>query len=453
MWLLAHGLVGRADLPIPFWLFAWCTAAVVALSFAGLGAAWSTPRFAGDRFRPLPDAVSRVLTSRAVEIACGALGVVLLLAVIASGLLGTQIPGENLAPTFVYVAFWLGFVPLSVLFGDVFAAFNPWRAVGRAVGWAFRGVGAEPLAYPARLGYYPAAVGLLCFAALELISARGDRPGTIAIAALVYSAVTWIAMGVFGVDTWSRRGEAFGVYFNLFSRLSAFERRGRQIGVRPLLSGLAQLGAQSGLVAVVMVMIGTVTFDGLSAGPTWLSNTRGIIGSLIDAGVSPRAAVELVWAVGMWLIVLAICGLYALAMSGAHTVERRFSTRELARRFAPSLVPIGLAYAAAHYVSLLVFQGQLILPRASDPLGEGWDLFGAAGGQIDLGVLSAEAFWYLQTGFVVTGHVAALALAHDRALVLYGDPGRALRSQRWMLAIMITFTVLALWLLSEAAEG
>jgi len=45
-------------------------------------------------------------------------------------------------------------------------------------------------------------------------------------------------------------------------------------------------------------------------------------------------------------------------------------------------------------------------------------------------------------------------LAHDRALVLYPDDRRkAVRSQYWMLAIMVFFTVLALWLLSEASKG
>jgi hypothetical protein len=201
-----------------------------------------------------------------------------------------------------------------------------------------------------------------------------------------------------------------------------------------------------------MVMIGTVTFDGLSAGPTWLNATREPIGTLIDAGLKPRWSVELVYALGMTAIVLAIIALYHLAIAGVRTVDRR-PARELARLFAPSLVPIALAYAAAHYVSLLLFQGQMILPLASDPAGQGWDLLGKADGDIDYSFISPETFWYIQAAFVVGGHVAALALAHDRGLELYGSGRRAARSQRWMLGVMVIFTVLALWLLSEAAEG
>ena len=453
MTLLAHGLVGKADLPIPMWLFIWSAAAVLVISFAALGMLWSRPVLEQDRFRPLPAGLSRVLTSRALDVACGVVGFALLIAVLLCGFLGTQLATQNITPTFVYVVFWLGLVPLSVLFGDVFRALNPWRAAGRAVGWVLRGSGTEPLAYPARLGYYPAALGLLAFAALELISARGDRPATIATAAVVYSVATSIAMAIYGVEAWSRRGEAFGVYFHVFSRLSPVVVRDGRVGLRRPLSGLAQLRPEAGIVAVVMVMIGTVTFDGLSAGPTWLRTTREPIGWLIDAGLKPRYSVELVYTLGMTALVLVIIGLYRLAIAGVRTVDGRRSGRELARLFAPSLVPIALAYAAAHYVSLLLFQGQMILPLASDPAGRGWDLLGLAGGDIDYAFISPETFWYLQAAFVVGGHVAALMLAHDRALTLYGAGRRAVRSQWWMLGVMVIFTVLALWLLSEAAEG
>jgi hypothetical protein len=449
----AHGLVGKADLPIPMWLFIWAAAAVLVISFAAIGLLWSRPLLAEERFRPLPGALSRALTSRVTEVVCGAIGFALLVGVLLCGFFGTQLATQNVTPTFVYVAFWLGLVPVSVLFGDVFRAFNPWRAAGRFVGWILRSSGTEPLPYPARLGYYPAALGLLAFAALELISARGDRPATIATAAAIYSVVTWIAMATYGVEAWSRRGEAFGVYFGLFARLSPVEVRGRQVGLRRPLSGLAHLAPEAGIVALVMVMIGTVTFDGLSAGPTWLSATREPIGTLIDAGLKPRYSVELVYALGMTAIVLVIIGLYRLAIAGVHTVDGRRPARELARLFAPSMVPIALAYAAAHYVSLLLFQGQMILPLASDPAGQGWDLLGMADGDIDYSFISPETFWYIQAALVVGGHVAALALAHDRGLELYGSGRRAARSQRWMLGVMVIFTVLALWLLSEAAEG
>ena len=115
-----------------------------------------------------------------------------------------------------------------------------------------------------------------------------------------------------------------------------------------------------------------------------------------------------------------------------------------------SLVPIALVYVAAHYFTFLIFEGQAISYLASDPLGQGWDLFGTATNAVDYGLLSQENAWYIEVGFVVAGHVAALALAHDRALVLYPQKRLAVRSQYWMLAIMVGFTTLALWLLAQA---
>jgi hypothetical protein len=109
-----------------------------------------------------------------------------------------------------------------------------------------------------------------------------------------------------------------------------------------------------------------------------------------------------------------------------------------------------LVYVAAHYLTLVVFQGQAIGALISDPFGNGADLFGTAGARIDYTVLGADLVWYLQVALVVVGHVTALAVAHDRALVLYDDSRLAVRSQYWMLGVMVGFTTLALWLLSQA---
>ena len=139
MALLAHAgelAGGRSDLPIPEQLFGVAAAVVLIVSFIGLAVLWPTPRLERGGFRAFPRAVSRVLLSRPVAILCGAAGVFLLGLVVWSGLTGVQVASANFAPTFVYVVFWLGLVPVSLIFGDVFRALNPWRAIGRAVaGW------------------------------------------------------------------------------------------------------------------------------------------------------------------------------------------------------------------------------------------------------------------------------------------------------------------------------
>ena len=442
----AHGLVQRANLPIPEELFFGAAAVVLIVSFLALAALWPQPKLEGDHWRPLPGRLGRMLGSRALEAACGAAGVVLLIVVVVAGLAGTENGLDNFAPTFIFIIFWVGLAFASALLGNVFAAFSPWRALGRAAGWAaLRMRGGRPLphrAYSERLGRWPAAAGVFAFTWIELASGWGEDPRMIAFAVLGYTAITLAAQGVFGVETWTRRGEAFAVYFDLFSRISPFERRDGVVGVRPPLGGLPRLDVVPGTVALVLVMIGTVTFDGISLGQLWDDLT----------GDAAFEAPELVATLGLIGGVALVSSFYALGVAGAHTVGGGLSAARLRRAFVHSLVPIALVYVAAHYLTFLVFEGQGIAYLASDPLGEGWNLFGTAGATIDYGALSQNQAWYLQVGFVVVGHVAALTLAHDRALALYPEAKLAVRSQYWMLAVMVGFTMLALWLLA-AAQG
>jgi hypothetical protein len=450
----AHGLVARSDLPIPQWLFGWAAAMVLLVSFVALAVLWPEPKLQREHWRPMPAALSRVLGSRPLEILCGAIGAALLVLVVYAGLRGTQSSTANFTPTFIYVIFWLGLVPLSVLFGDVFRAFNPWRAIGRAVGWTAarvaRGGLPAPLAYPERLGHWPAAIGIFLFAVMELVASNGDQPDTLAVATLLYSGLTFVAMALYGVETWIARGEAFSVYFNLFSRLSPVEMRDGVLGLRRPLSGLADLKPVAGTLPLLAVMIGSVSFDGAAEAPIWTGIAPDIARFFQDVGLSPQRALELTFLLGLIAAILLVYGFYRLGVLGAKSVGGGFSADRLARAFVHTLVPIALVYVAAHYFTLLLFQSQALGYLISDPLGDGSNLFGTANSQIDYTLIGSNGTWYWQVGFIVTGHVAALTLAHDRALALYDSARLAVRSQYWMLAIMVGFTSLALWLLSQA---
>jgi len=449
----AGGLLGRADLPIPEWLFGWAAAIVLIISFVGLATLWPEPKLERDNWRPLPGGIGRVIASRAVEILCGAIGVALFGIVIYTAFRGTQSPAANWAPTFVFVNWWVGLVPLSVLFGDLFRAFNPWRAIGRALGWTAqrvaRGGLPAPLQYPERLGNWPAAVGLAAFVALELVKSEGDKPETIAIAALIYSALTFVAMALYGVEAWCARGEAFSVYFNLFSRISPWETRDGELGLRPPLAGLAHFKAVAGTPMLLAVMIGSVSFDGAGEAPIWTGLAPDISRFFQNRGLSPEPAFELAFLVGLCAAIGIVYGFYRLGILGARSVGGGFSADRLSKAFAHSLVPIAFAYVMAHYLTYLLFRGQALIFLSSDPLGDGSNLFGTATHQIDYGVIGSKATWYWQVGFVIAGHVAGLTLAHDRALSMYRDAKLAIRSQYWMLAVMVGFTSLALWLLSQ----
>ena len=443
--VFAHGLVQRSSLPIPEWLFGWAAAFVLCVSFVALAVLWPRPRLEHPGWRPLPWGLGRVLGSRALEVVCGAIGVAVLALVLVTGFVGPDTPLDNFAPTFVFIVFWIGLVFVSVLFGDVFRAFNPWRALGRLL-FARR----EPRPYPERLGRWPATAGLLIFTWIELASGWGEVPASLATAVAVYTLLMLGGMAIYGAEAWSRHGEAFSVYFNLFSRLSVFETRERVVGTRPFLGGLPRLDPVPGTVALVIVMIGTVTYDGLSQGQLWKDLAVQLNDGFESLGFGLETTPKLVATVGLAIGVTIAGGFYALGIEGARSVGGDLSAEQLRRRFIHSLVPIAMVYVAAHYLTFLLFEGQSIFYLASDPFGEGWNLFGTANAAIDYGLLGQNASWYLQVAFVVLGHVAALALAHDRALVLYPNAKLAVRSQYWMLAIMVGFTSLALWLLAQA---
>lgn len=449
----AHGLVGRQDLPIPRWLFAWGAAAVLVISFVALATLWPKPRL--ERVPPTAGRRLLAVPRRPAEIVCGTLGVLAFVAVVYAGFAGTQTETANLAPTSIYVIFWVGFPLLSLLFGDVFRAFNPWRAVGRVAGSLVQRFGGratpEPLAYPERLGRWPAAVGIMVFAWVELVYSGRYDPSQLATMALAYAAFQLVGMSLYGVQTWTARADAFGVAFNLYGRIAPLHFEGGVLRTRPWLSGLPRLTAVPGTVALLCVMIGTTSFDGFSLGSTWSDLAPRLQDRFVDLGFSLEHALELAFTVGLVAVVLLVSGLYRIGIAGMRSVGGTSSGAELAGRFVHTLVPISLAYVIAHYVSSVLYQGQAMAYLISDPLGDGSDLFGTADRTIDY-FISATGIWYVQVAALVLGHAAGLVLSHDRALVLYRRPRDATRSQYWMLAIMVGFTSLGLWLLSAQAQ-
>lgn len=444
----AHGLTNRRDLPIPPWLFAWAGVLVLVASFVGLSAMWRKPILEHARRHSL------FRIPAALDFVCGVLGILVFAALIYAGYAGNQSATANIVPTFVYVIFWVG-VPLScALFGNWFDRFNPWKSVARccAVLSSAAPDGSRwRREYPSRLGYWPAAIGLFVFAWVELAYVGRSDPSILATMMLAYAAFQLAAMSVFGINSWSARGDAFGVYFDLFGRISPLGWSGREVGRRLPLAGLPKLVPAAGIVALMSVMIGTTTFDGFSSGGIW-EQVLPDLGRILGFD-DPRSDGAYMWpaTIAMLVAVSLIAGLYYIGVLGMKALGGELSTRDVARRFAHGLVPIAFAYVVAHYLTLLIFQGQAMFYLISDPLGNGSNFLGTASVGIDYSALGGNAQWYLQVAVLVIGHVCALAVAHDRALVIYRDPRDAARSQYWMLVVMVAYTSLALWLLSDLA--
>ncbi len=447
--VFAHGLVGRADLPIPKSLFATAAAIVLVVSFVALATLWSTPR--------LQDVGERRLfrLPRLADVVLGVIGVAVFSVSVYAGLAGTDSEQDNLAPTVIYVILWVGVPFVSLVFGDVFRLLSPWRAIGRLVGWVVARVApAEPLDYPARLGRWPAMAGIFFFGVCELCWAAAREPQTLAILGLIYLVVMFVGMSLYGVEPWTRNADPFGVYFGMFSRLAPITRHEGVLYARPPVVGAIGLEPLPGTVALIITSIGITAFDGGSEGTVFNSIAPHLQDFFHSLGFNIARALELTFLLGMTVTVLLVAAFYwgAIWGMGQQGLRRPMSRIELGRSFAHTLVPIAAAYVVAHYFSLLAYNGQDIWRLMSDPLGDGSDLFGGAGRSIDYSVVSATAIWYAQVGSLVIGHVCALVLGHDRALALYSDPKAGTRSQIVMLMLMVCFTCLGLYLLSASNQ-
>lgn len=442
----AHGLTARRDLPVPEWLFAWAAGAVLAVSFIGLAAFWRQPK--------LEAANEQVLgrVPRWLDPVCGVIGVAAFVLIIVAGYAGTENPVRNVGPTFVFVLFWVGLAVVCAVVGDVFRPFNPWRAVGRGAAAVGRRVGVSrtPRAYPEAVGRWPAAAGLFAFAWIELVMKQNDVPSTVATLALLYAAVQLLGMACYGVERWTTRADAFSVYFGLFASLAPLTVRDGRLIARVPLRGVLDVKMVPGTLALVLVMIGSTAFDGATNSDVWAS----LSGSLGDAfsGLGERWSAQAAGTIGLLGSIALITAVYLGGIAGMRSVGGERPGAPLQMRFAVSLLPIALAYLIAHYFSLVTFQGQALGYLISDPLGNGGaNIFGTASATIDYGVIGASTIWYVQVVALVSGHIAALALAHDRALVEFDDLRHATRSQYWMLTVMVGYTALGLWLLSSVA--
>ena len=458
----AHGLGQRYELPVPLGLY--LSGAGLAVGFSFVLMAWFMRR--GESRPPivtLDDRLAgRLLSAPALQWAVRLLALAGFALLVALGLLGPQQPFKNITPLAVWVIWWVGFAYLTAFVGDLWPLVNPWATV---YDLARRGrtPGRPPADYPESWGIAPAVLLLGGFVVAELAWSESEVPRALALAMLAYSALTWMAMAVFGRDQWLERGELFSVYFGVLGRfapLGVQTNPHRRLVARPFAVGLLVDRPVSWTLTVfVLTMLAAVTFDGLIETPIWAGVLHEVRDRVGPVPGEPVAAIA--WAVFAALFALLYAGVArAMAWSagaapasgapaGAAPAGAASGTRGLGGWFVLTLVPIGIAYHLAHYHSLLLVAGQYVIPLLSDPLGRGWDLFGTTLYRVDFSVVNAASIWYLSVGAIVIGHVIAVYLAHVMALRVYRDPWVALRSQVPMLVLMVFYTMSSLWILSQ----
>ena len=455
----AHAFGERYELPVPVWLFIVGGALTVTLTFLLIAV---FVRVEADRRAEPGRDISRTLFGRVLchpllrAAARATAAVVAVLAVVA-GLIGAVDPNHNIAPTLVWIVWWVGFSYVVMLIGNPWPAVNPWRAAfewAGVLGRRFRPGQAPwvPRPYPARLAAWPAVVLLLAFGWTELIFPFASRPLAVAILMLLYSAMTWAGMSRYGPDAWLRNVDPFHLAFDIFSRFAplAATESGTGLVARPYAAGLMRRGhdaVSTPVVCFVLALLAIVLFDGLLGSGHWtvIENAiHDVNPKLGDVGwvLIHTAALVIMWSIFLGLFVGA-CRLMAIE-SGAGK-----STMDIARLFTLTLVPIAVGYHVAHTFTYLLVQGQGIINLISDPFGFGWDLFGTRDYAKDINLMSTKTAWYLAVGVIVAGHVVSVYLAHVAAGRLVKSRGRALRCLVPMTALMVVYTVISLQILAE----
>ncbi|TFV65290.1 UNVERIFIED_ORG: hypothetical protein E4P37_10305 [Bacillus sp. AZ43] len=425
MSVLAHGVGSRTDLPIPIGFALYGAGAAILFSFAVLLLFWRRPRLGGsDSGRPVPAGLQRVVDGAPLRRGLQALVLVVAAFVVAVALFGPRETSRNLAPWAVYVTFWVGLVPLSLLLGPVARVANPLRLLHRWLRVLVpRAPGAGRL--PA-LGLWPAAGSLLVFVWLELVYPGRAEPVTVAVFLLAH-AVVHVALALWFGEDWFAHGDGFEAYSTLIARVSPWGRRddGRLVLRSPLANAMAT-PAQPGLAALVVVLLGSTAFDGLSRTVFWQSGPG-------------EANDTLSGTLGLLVMIAIVAVLYLLGTR----LSGRLAGQDPAvqpGRYAATVIPIALGYTVAHYFSLLLLDGQTTWILASNPFGaDGVDLFGTYDNRVDLTAVSSDTIALVQVGAIILGHVVGVTLAHERALL---SARRARASDQLPLVIvMVCFTL------------
>ncbi len=434
----AHGLGGAKDLPIPSELAIAGAVAALVISFTVLAVAWREPRYdAATSGRPAPAWLDRLVSSRALAVAARVLGMAFFLYVGAAAVFGKDSLINPFLGTF-YVLLWVGLVPASLLFGEFFRAVSPVRTIAMLFA-RISGVpeGQGLYAYPARLGYWPAAAGLFAFVWLELVYPGSTDLGPVRLWVAAYLGIMLIGSAVWGT-TFLARADPFEVYSSLVAKLSVWGRREDRLVIRSPLANLDTLVARPGLVAVVGILFGSTAFDSFRESTPWLQ----LVQSMSASRVLPDTLALVCFSAGVALV------LTLATMATGVTGET--PRRALPDLFAHSVVPIIVGYIVAHYLTYFVEYGQQTLIQLSDPFSRGDDYLGTADLQISYWLSMHPTFLAVtKVVAVALGHVVGVVAAHDRAVKLL--PRRhQLTGQLPLLVAMVGFTIGGLYLLFAA---
>lgn len=447
----AHAFGQLYNLPVPFWLYLYGAAAAIITSFLVVG--FFVNKKDGILVYPelniskhLPFLIGQLFVNTLKVIA-----VILFLAVLAGGFVGVNNPRQNFNMTFFWVVFTLGFSYLIAIFGNIWAITNPINSLFEA----FEALAKKNLEgifkYPKKLYYWPALLFYFLFIWIELFGQTTPRSLSTILSA--YTLINVIGTILWGKVAWFKYCEFFSVYFKVVGKISPLTIQGNKLYLHPPLVRLLKSQAEHfSLVMFILFMLSSTAYDGFKSTGYWIKFSRIIlepVASLVFSN-NPYLALQTAQTLGLLISPFLFLYIYLVLVATAQFItHNKTAIKKRTLEFAFSLVPIAFVYNVAHYWTLIVTEGQNIIRLVSDPFGFGWNLLSTAKYQTNYSFINANLGWHSQVALIIAGHIAGVYLAHVIAIRVYPNQKQALLSQFPMLALMVAYTIIGLWILAQ----
>ena len=405
---LRHGIINVGDLPIPFDLVLNAAVLVVVLTFVFLKVSWK----------------ESILTSKETlfstkQSTSGKLFGFLILALLTvPGLINNEAATVSITPLILWVFLWIGVPVLGLLFGDLYAKFNPLSILVNREGEANN--------------VYPAAFLFICLTWFELVWSKPGNPRHIGIVFLVLLVVVSVVQRFYNKTL--IEVDPLLLLHHLYSKMRITNSKPV---FRTLLNNISNLAQLKGMEYFILLMIGTVTYDGLRETTFWFD----LFGSqTYETSFSTIAFL---------LMNLLIIVFYRFACYFAIRVSGEdLNLNEISLKFGHTMLPIAFAYHVTHYLSLLLFEFQTVVYRLNDPFGFGWNLFNVQEPEVNY-FLEPIALWTIMVIVTLAGHMLSVVLAHDLSVKLFGHQ-KSDKTQYVFLFITVALTLQALFVLSVA---
>ena len=403
---LSHGIINVGDLPIPFNMVLNAAVLTVVVTFVFLKVSWKESILTSEeRLFSTKQSPSGKL-----------LGLLVLVLLTVPGLVNNEAAKVSVTPLILWVFLWIGVPVLGLLFGDLYAKFNPLSIIVNQEGDS--------------KNVYVASFLFICLTWFELVWTKPGNPRHIGVVFLLLIVVVSLVQKFYKKTI--IEVDPLLVLHHLYSKMRITNKAPVFRGLLKNLSNLAQL---KGMEYFILLMIGTVTYDGLRETTFWfnLFGTRSY-----ETSFSTMAFLSMNLIV---IIFYRFACYFAIRVSGEN-----YDLNEISLKFGHTMLPIAFAYHVTHYLGLLLFESQTLLYRLNDPLGFGWNLFNAQETTVDY-FLEPIVLWTIMVIVTLAGHMLSVVLAHDLSVKIFGHQ-KSDKTQYIFLFITVALTLQALFVLS-----